>query len=189
MRIFGGKDINSIKGGSMQEDNLLLQIDSFREKAKKLQTLMDERRERVNELEVLLKEKEEKNIALQDELDSKSKVAEEILEQIKSHFVDMNSNLDETINRMETNVTNSINDNSSFVELKDDLSEKIHSENVRMYRNVQDFIKQEDKSQELFSRIEKKTEDAKGWAIAAFFFSIINTALLVSVLLLMFGII
>ena len=50
------------------EDNLLVQIDAFRDKAKQLQGLINAKQNRVRELEGLVAEKEEQNQKLQDEL-------------------------------------------------------------------------------------------------------------------------
>lgn len=178
------------------QDSLLGYIDSFREKAKKLQSLIDERQRKVDELDGLVEEKESKNKFLQAQLDHKQKAAEVVLDDIRIQFESVQDKLDQSIKHLEqqmSEMTDTLSekkdDSESLGELKEALSEKIHSENVRMYRNLQDYMRENDGKFEIISSITAQLQNVKRKSSAAVVIGIINLILLVVNLLNSFGII
>lgn len=159
----------------VEEDSLLKQIDEFRKKAEALQSLINERQDKVLSLEETVKEKENKNEALQSELSQKQEALNSVLEDIKGQF-----NI--FADRVDTSVSNAVN------EAKEPVIEKIHTENVRLYRNLYDFIKEDYDTDEFEDYIKETVKAGRGPVKVALFFSIFNTVLLIAVLLLQFGI-
>ena len=76
-----------------------------------------------------------------------------------------------------------------FKDLKTDIFEKIHDENVRVYRNIQDFMKDRDANDERFKNIEESIKKTGGRITAAIIIGIINLGVMAVVLLTLLGII
>lgn len=68
-------------------------------------------------------------------------------------------------------------DETTLEDVKNELSEKIHSENVKAFRNIQDTLKENDHSEELDTSLEEKYRSLKG-----------KSAVLLVVLILNFGV-
>ena len=149
------------------EDMLLAQIDAFRDKAKQLQTLISAKENKVKELEAMVREKEVRNAQLQEELAKKQAeadgIAADVETQVDRMMQSLRSNMDELEKRIEDQVANNqenaaeqtqamrdtLQDMTSGLDaIKSELSEKVHSENVKQYRNIQDLLKELDNSEE-----------------------------------------
>ncbi|MCR5641490.1 MAG: hypothetical protein K6G04_09085 [Lachnospiraceae bacterium] len=145
------------------EDNLLVQIDAFREKAKQLQGLINAKQNRVRELEGLVAEKEKANQQLQEELTKKQEEADGLVTSVESQVDRMLKSLRGNMDDFNDNVAKQVTDSQeeakkqsatiqesvdkiaeSFETLKSEIGEKIHSENVKVYRNVQDLFKEQE---------------------------------------------
>ena len=145
----------------MEEDQLLLQIDQFRDKAMQLTKLINNRERRVKELEALVRAKEEKNKELQITLQKKQEEADSlvldvnnkvdnIMEQVKAtmgnleqKIVDQASSSEEKVQEQQAAVKETMDSMTAGLgTIKDELSEKVHSENVKVYRNIQDLLKE-----------------------------------------------
>ena len=72
--------------------------------------------------------------------------------------------------------------------LKQELSDKVHSENVMCFRNVQDLFKALDEKLEVMDQVEKKLTANRRMSKAALVFIIINTLGIVAIGLQAFGI-
>ncbi len=136
----------SIKG----EDMLLTQIDAFREKAKQLQNFIGAKEKRVKELEAQVKTKETRNAELMQQQkqieESQLKMAEKISAQLEAKFAPMTESLASL-----TEELNSIKEDAKAN--KEDLSEKIHTEDVTLYRNIQDLLSEYDKTGRIIDEI------------------------------------
>lgn len=149
------------------EDMLLAQIDAFRDKAKQLQTLINAKERKVKELEAMVRAKEERNAQLQSELARKQAeadgIAADVETQVDRMMQSLRVNMDELEKRIEDQVANNqenaaeqtqamkntLEDMTSGLDaIKSELSEKVHSENVKQYRNIQDLLKELDNSEE-----------------------------------------
>lgn len=200
---FGLKDVSSMSGNSIHEDTLLTQIDEFRKKAEALQNLINDRQDKFNELEETLKVSEGKYAVLQNEMRYNKEVLNDVLE-------DMKGQLDVFANRIDTSVNNSVtaavsdvvNDVNSSVsesinsaistavkEANEPVMEKIHSENVRLYRNLYDFVKEDYDMDEIEALLNRIIKEKSGPVKVCLIFGILNTVLLVIVMLIQFGII
>ena len=145
------------------EDNLLVQIDAFRDKAKQLQGLINAQQNRVRELETLVAEKEQQNQQLQDELTKKQEEADglvtsvetqvdRMLKSLRGEMDDFNDNVSKQVAGTQEEAkkqTESIQEsvsklNESLDELKNEIGNRIHSENVKVYRNVADLFKEQE---------------------------------------------
>ncbi len=73
--------------------------------------------------------------------------------------------------------------NENLKSIKGELSEKVHSENVKVYRNVQDLIRETDHSEEQEKLTEKQYKCLKRITLTALVISIINIALTVFIFL------
>jgi phosphomethylpyrimidine synthase len=72
--------------------------------------------------------------------------------------------------------------------IKTDLSEKVHSENVKCYRNIQDLFNEFDSKIEKMDEMEKSVGAVKGYVKVLSWFSIINFVMLVAFILYSLGV-
>ena len=78
---------------------------------------------------------------------------------------------------------------NELVTLKQEISEKVHSENVMCYRNIQDLFKEMDEKVDNVSAVETAVRSTRGFAIAGFALTIVNTIGLITLILCFLGII
>lgn len=78
--------------------------------------------------------------------------------------------------------------NDQLIALKQEISEKVHTENVKCYRNIQDLFKSMDEKVDSVYAIEKQIKSAKTFSILTFVFALINTFGLIVLALYAFGI-
>lgn len=159
----------------IEEDSLLIQIDEFRKKAEALQNLINDKQNKVLNLEEIVKQKESMNYQLQTELAKKQ-------EALNSVFEDMKDQFDILANRVDTSVNNAVN------EAKEPVIEKIHTENVRLYRNLYDFVKEDYNTEQLIEKIINKMNPTKKIIGFSIFLSLVNLAILIVLLLINYGI-
>lgn len=72
--------------------------------------------------------------------------------------------------------------------VKTDLSEKVHKENVKYYRNIQDLFKEFDSRMEKMNDMEKGLGSVRGYVKCLTWFSILNFVVLIGFLLYSLGI-
>lgn len=72
--------------------------------------------------------------------------------------------------------------------IKTDLSEKVHSENVKCYRNIQDLFNEFDSKIEKMDEMEKGVGSVKGYVKCLSWFSILNFVVLIGFILYSLGI-
>lgn len=152
---------------SSGEDMLLVQIDAFRDKAKQLQSLIAAKERKVKELENMVRAKEERNMQLQIELAKKQEEADSIKASVEVQVDEMLTTLRGSVSQLEHRIEEQVANNqanaaeqtacikdtlenmtSDLGSLKGDISEKVHSENVKQYRNIQDLMKEMDQTEE-----------------------------------------
>lgn len=154
-----------------REDLLLSQIDEFREKAQQLQSLLLSKESKVAELQNIVDEREGKAKELENILSERQKqadcISEEMTKQIDSLIGKVSAKMDEIGNSITSSVNESVgkeltesrqltqkqmeelNELRELLEtitpqletVKAELSDKIHSENVKCYRNILDLFK------------------------------------------------
>lgn len=158
-----------------KEDFLLNQIDEFREKAKQLQSLLASKENKVQELQEIVAEREGKAQELSNIIEERQDAAERVVsgvgkqidgmiekvdtklnelnetfaerlaenavssteqhEEVRKMIVEHNEKLTETVNGL----------NGQFDKIKNEISEKIHTEDVKCYRNIQALFEESDK--------------------------------------------
>ncbi len=201
------------------EDQLLKQIDDFRDKAMQLTKLINLRERRVKELEATVRAKEVKNQELQDDLQELQISLQKKQEEADSLVVGVNAKVDEimaevrdTMQNLETKLTEQVSSNDAKVaeqqqavqeavqtsldsmneglgDIKSELSEKVHTENVKAYRNIQDLLQEMDKREEDNAVLNKKLKGLKGTTIFLTILSLVNLGAVGFMILMMLGII
>jgi len=190
------------------EDLLLVQIDAFRDKALKLQSLINAREKRVKELEALVRTKEAKNLELQQTLYKKQKEADSLVTDVNMRVDGLIGEVREAMKdiegKLQTQVENSENSSvkqtmavqdtltsmsEGLTDLKSELSDKVHSENVKVYRNIQDLLAEKDRTDEATEVVNNGFKGVKAQNTFLILMSILNLGALVVAILLQLGII
>lgn len=190
------------------EDMLLAQIDAFRDKAKQLQTLISAKERKVKELEAMVRAKEERNSQLQEELAKKQAEADGIAADVETQVDRMMQTLRGSVDDLEERIQQQVADNqekaavqtqavkdtledmtSGLDAIKGELSEKVHSENVLQYRNIQDLLKELDNREEAAKKSEEEFSLVKKRITMVTVVSVLNVIAVVTLILATFGII
>lgn len=142
-----------------RDDILIKQIDEFKVKARQLQEMLQTREGRVHELQGIVHTKEERMMELEGELQKKKKEANQVSEELNQSIQQVMGKMDAFMQsigeRLLTEMTDNLDGNKEMLKgieetvhlvnqavdgMKKDISENIHEENVRNYRNVQMVI-------------------------------------------------
>ena len=146
-----------------REDFLLSQIDEFRERAKQLQSLLDSRETEAQELQTLVDERQEKADALGQILEERQKKADGFTAEVEKQIDRLIGKVSAKMEEIEVSMKEDVADGKRLneekaKELKDSLaqieeqlttakteiSEKVHTENVKCYRNISDLFRSMD---------------------------------------------
>ena len=198
-------EIPSVETG---EDLLLVQIDAFRAKAKQLQSLIKNKEVKVQELEATVRENEETVRELQEELNRKQEEADEIIADVETQVDRMmqivKANMEQLgldiKQQVDTNQENAEAANSSLQEtfntlqsgldeIQTELMNKTHSENVLLYRNIQDLLKEHDRTEEELATAKTQYGSLKKHVGVVTVLVIVNIAVSVCALLALLGVI
>ena len=158
-----------------REDFLLSQIDEFREKAKQLQNLISSKEDKVQELQEIVEEKEGKAKELSDIIEERQDAAERVVSGVGEQIDGMVNKVDAKLKelnetfaeRLAENAVNSTEQNEAvrklideyqdkmseaikgldgqFEAVKNEICEKVHTEDVKCYRNMQTLIEESDR--------------------------------------------
>lgn len=198
--------IDEFREKAQQLQNLLLSKES---KVMELQNIVDEREGKARELETILSERQKAADGIAEEM--AKEVSAEINSQIDVVIGKVTAKLDElgvTIGKDLENGQNLTKEqyeelkntlDAALPELKEqldtlkgDLSEKVHSENVKCYRNVSDLIKSVEDKMDVLKNAEQNVEKKAGaihkCTIALLVLTILNVLGLTFVALLQLGI-
>lgn len=146
-----------------REDYLLTQIDEFREKAQHLQDLLLSKESKVLELQNIVDEREVKAKELENILNERQRKADGITEEVSKQIDSLIEKVSAKMEEIGTTIGSDLKDGQKLSEeqiadlketlsslteqldtIKGELSEKVHSENVKCYRNVADLFKSMD---------------------------------------------
>ena len=229
-----------------KDDFLLTQIDEFREKAKRLQEMLNTKESKAEELSVIVEEREAKAEELQQILDERQEKADGITAQVAKQIdvliesVHMNAGMDSLGRQVSSDmdnlgssvsgqignlgqslgteisgisqnigqsldfgdtleqtrriteegtaaVTSAVNEanahmlqslkelNDQLVSIKAELADKVHTENVKCFRNIQDLFKVMGDKVDTVSELEKQVGTTKTFAVISTVLAIINT--------------
>ena len=146
-----------------KEDYLLNQIDEFREKAQQLQDLLLTKESKVLELQNIVDEREVKAKELEHILSERQRKADGITEEVSKQIDSLIEKVSAKMEEIGASIGSDLKDGQKLSEeqiedlketltslteqldtIKGELSEKVHSENVKCYRNVADLFKSMD---------------------------------------------
>ena len=189
------------------EDLLISQIDEFREKAKQLQALLVTKEDKVQELQNIVDEREEKAKELQHVLNARKSEADVLLTGVHGQMEEMINRVEEKLNALSEKIAADVSDSTGRTaeqtaqmqaslqeisqqldSMKLELAEKIHTEDVKCYRNMQDLIKELTVKLEENDTLEKSLNTVKGYAKCLTWFSVINFVVLVAFILYSLGV-
>ena len=169
-----------------QDDVLFQQIDAFRQKAEDIQSLIKEREDRVSDLEEQLRQKEEENKETQNKL---AQLKEEILQK-QQEADSIVANVETQVDRALGELKQPLDTMSESVEgMKESLYEKVHDENVRVYRNIQDLLKERDEADKRFEETQAMVKKLGGKVGFLTFLAFLNLGVVVAILLALLDII
>ena len=194
-----------------REDYLLTQIDEFREKAQQLQSLLLSKESKVMELQHIVDEREVKAKELEYILNERQRKADgitaEVSKQIDALIEKVTAKMDEigvsiekevsdgqkiTAEQMEELKETLASVNAQLETIKGELSEKVHTENVKCFRNISDLFKGMDEKvdaiQNAEAAVEKKVKSVHKCTIALIVLTIINMLGVTAVILMELGI-
>lgn len=168
------------------DDYLLKQIDEFREKAEQLQELITTKESKVRELQLLVDDRESKATRLKMMLDERQKEADSLVGNVE----DQVHGLMEKVEQQQSANTEEIKQVLEAVTTGlNDVSEKVHTENVKSYRNVQGLFEEfAEKNQEV-ELAENSMQQLKGSLGAIIGLLIVNLGGTIAVILYLLGVI
>ncbi len=165
------------------DDSFLAQIDEFRARAQKLQQMMANRESRAQKLQEIVDEREDKAEELQLILDERQEqvdgISAVVAKQIDALSEQVQARLDAiekavSVERADTPKTDTetteqmketLGQVSVQIEsLKSDLSDKIHTESVKSYRNTQDVLKDLDEKLDQLEDVEVDVRTLHGYS-------------------------
>ena len=194
-----------------EEDYLLTQIDEFREKAQQLQSLLLSKESKVMELQNIVDEREVKAKELEDILNERQRKADgitaEVSKQIDALIEKVTAKMDEigvsiekevsegqkiTAEQMEELKETLAAVNAQLETIKGELSEKVHTENVKCFRNISDLFKGMDEKvdsiQKAEAEVDKKVKSVHKCTIALIVLTVINMLGVTAVILMELGV-
>jgi len=202
--------IDEFREKAKQLQNLLL---SKENKVAELQNLVEEREEKAKELEIMVRERQNQADGLAEEM--AKQVTKEVTEEINSQIDTVIGKVTAKLVAMENVIRKDLEEGQNLTEeqfseilsaleetlpalnsqlevLKEDLSETVHTENVKGYRNVSDLVKiLESKMEDLKSTeqsVERKADAVHKCVILLVVFSVFNFLGIAGMLLLELGI-
>lgn len=180
-----------------REDLLLNQIDEFREKAQQLQDLLLSKESKAVELQNIVDEREGKAKELEYILSERQRkadgITEEMTKQIDTLIGKVSAKMDEIGTSINETVGKELSDNRELNEkqitelkellasitpqletIKTELSEKVHTENVKCYRNISDLFKSMEDKLDKVNDVEQKVNSVQKCTIAIIILTVIN---------------
>ncbi len=190
-----------------KEDFLLKQIDDFREKAKQLQGLLQSKENKVVELQNIVEEREEEAQQLANVLSERKEAAEVLLTGVQSQMDDMIGQVEQKLNDLANKIESDVNDTTGRTAaqteemkaaldevskqldtMKLELAEKIHSEDVKCYRNMAKLFEELTTKIEENDQMEKEIKNVKGYVKCLSWISVMNFLVLVAFILYSLGV-
>lgn len=204
--------IDEFREKAKQLQNLLTSKES---KVQELQNLVNEREDKAQELEQILSERQEEADEIVSDF---SKKVDELAERVTAKMNEIEISVSKQVAASKKLGEDQIEAGRQFIEeqtaankkvsdeqvaevkallenatsqldsIKTDLSEKVHSENVKCYRNIQDLFNEFDSKIEKMDEMEKSVGAVKGYVKVLSWFSIINFVMLVAFILYSLGV-
>ena len=163
------------------KDFLLDQIDEFREKAQQLHTLLMTKESKVNELQEIVAEREDEAEKLAGILKERQEKVDQITETVGNEINAMADRVNRKLEEIGDTLAKQYEDGrkanqeeieavreaiatvtDEIADLKDAIGEKIHSENVKSYRNIQELLKEQDEKLDKLQDLDVLQQNVKG---------------------------
>ncbi len=198
------KQIDEFRDKAQQLQGLLISKES---KVKELQSLVDEREDKAEQLQQILKERQEKADGITETV---GKQMDAILGRVTQKLDDVQTEIgkqlesgsklsEEQIAKMNGTMTEVHNQLASIVEdlealrgqvddSRAEVSEKVHSENVKCYRNIQDLFKEGMDQLEKVEGVSQEVKSLKGFMKFSAWISVVNLIVLVGLVLYSVGV-
>ena len=176
-----------------KENFLLNQNDEFRERAKQLQSLLDTKENEAQELQTLLDERQEKAEALGEILKERQSKADGFTAEVEKQIDAMIAKVADKMDEIESAMKEDVADGKKFNEekakelkdslgqieeqlttMKSELSDKVHTENVKCYRNIRDLFSSMEEKVDHLTMIEDKQRTIGVWTIVTAVLGIVN---------------
>lgn len=168
-----------------KDDFLMKEIDEFRDRAKRLQMLLDNRETEAQKLKSIVDERQEKADALQEKADELDQILQErqqeadgITAQVERQIDTLIEKVSVKMDELEASMADQNEDGRRFSEqkakelketlgqiqeqlttLKTELSDKVHSENVKCFRNISDVLKGTEQKIDAISELEDTVDE------------------------------
>ena len=191
-------------GIEMANEKLLKDVDRL---TKQLQSLLDTKETQAQELQTLVDERQEKADALDQILQERQEKADDLTHEVEKQIDSIIAKVAAKMDEIEATMKDDVAEGKRFNEekakelkesleqvqeqltvVKNDLSEKVHSENVKCYRNVQDLFRSMDEKVDRLTQIESKVGRTQGLITVTLVFGIINFGILIGLLLMNLGV-
>lgn len=197
-----------------REDLLLNQIDEFREKAQQLQELLLSKESKAVELQHIVDEREGKARELEHILSERQRradgITEEMTKQIDSLIDRVSAKVDEIGTSIHEAVGKELSDSRQLSEkqveelkelkellatltpqleeVKTELSDKVHTENVKCYRNIADLFKSMEDKMDKVNDVQQSVSSVRKCTITIIVLTVINMLGLVALALYELGV-
>lgn len=181
--------IRSEKEEKDMDDYLLKQIDEFREKAEQLQELINTKETKVRELQLLVDERESKASKLKLVLDERQKEADSLVGNVEEQVDGLLKKIEEQQNANTAEIKQVLGDVTTGLNtVKTDVSEKVHTENVKCYRNIQSLFDEFSENQKEVEIADESMQKIKNPLGAVIGLLIVNLGATIAILLNLFGV-
>jgi len=196
--------IDEFREKAQQLQELLLSKES---KVAELQNIVDEREGKARELEDILTERQKKADGITEEM---TKQIDSLIGKVAAKMDEIGISINESMNASVSVVGREISESrqlsekqlAELQELKDllatltpqlenvkaELSDKVHTENVKCYRNISDLFKSMEDKMDKMEEIQKSVGSVRKCAVAIIVFTILNMLGLVALALYELGV-
>ncbi|MCR4798605.1 MAG: hypothetical protein K5853_09230 [Lachnospiraceae bacterium] len=182
----------SVKKENMEKTNtddiLLKEIDAFREKAQKIQSMIRDRENRVDELESQLQQKEAQNAEMQRTLTDLEAQLEKKHSEADALVTNVETQVDRVLDELRNEFSGLSSVSDSVEGMKTDLYDKVHNENVKVYRNIQGLLDETAEADTTFKETQAQFKKVNAKVIFAIVLSVLNMGVGVAILFLLLGI-
>lgn len=198
--IFGGESSAPKNRNTPKDESLHHQESDLYKKNIKLREQLDDARERIVQLENQICSMKEENTKVEKDLDSKREEMDQMIAGVTSQIREMTASLEERMSRLEEKVGGQIEQlgadtkeqfqvsaqmddqkaslaavNETAENLKNEIADKIHAENVKCYRNIKSLVtdlevkmEQMELGEESLTKIRRSFKGMKFFAFFAF---------------------
>ena len=169
-------------------------LDSRETEAQELQTLVDERQEKADALGQILEERQKKADGFTAEVE---KQIDRLIGKVSAKMEEIEVSMKEDVadgKRLNEEKAKELKDSLAQIEeqlttAKTEISEKVHTENVKCYRNISDLFRSMDERLDKLTVMESRMHPVRIFSLTGMILGIVNLVVLLLVLLVSVGVI